>query len=372
MESPNPALEALTTLMLPLDVIIDILSRLPVKSLLRCKCLSKFFRSLIDGQDFINLHLKQSLETSSNFSLILSGFTEPDSKIFCGSLDSLDNCVEVDHPFRNCKYIRSYDTLVIGSCNGLVALHNRREGIVLFNPSTKEHRILPNFYSGLDNCYVYFDGFGYDASTDNFKLVRIIVFNNPLYTEVTVYRLKTNTWKRIENFPFYFFTNAGNGALASGALHWVANLNLNADEDDLIIAFDLKKEEFYQVPIPPAGEGGFFISTEVLGGCLSVVCMYDYERPCDFWVMKEYGVKESWTKLFSFQEGAIIPSAYVPALAYSKSGDKVLVQHQGNLYWYHLDDQRVESIVEIDCKVYNAIVCVDSLVSPNAYARSDD
>ncbi|KAJ4714706.1 putative F-box family protein [Melia azedarach] len=378
MESVDQTIKRPLTSMLPLDLIIDILSRLPVKTLLRFRCLSKFFRSLIDGPDFINLHLTRSLDTNSNLSLIFSGFANPDSRIFCGSLDSLDNCVEVDYPFRNCRYFRRYDTLVIGSCNGLVALHNREKGIVLLNPSTKKHRILPKFYSSLDDCYAYFDGFGYDASTDDFKLVRIIVFNNPLSTEVTVYSLKNNTWRRIGDFSYYFRTNRGNGVFASGALHWMATLNPQAEEDDLIIAFDLKREEFYQVPVPPSGKGRFFPCLKVLRGCLSLICTCDYKRPCELWVMKEYGMKDSWTKLFSFQLGAIIEGAHASVFAYSKSGDKVLVKQYGDHSWYDLQNQSLESIleniVEIDGKVRrysDAILCVDSLVSPNAYTRTD-
>lgn len=46
----------------------------------------------------------------------------------------------------------------------------------------------------------------------------------------------------------------------------------------------------------------------VLGGMLSIICVYCNETTFfDLWVMKDYGVKESWIKLFTMAD-ARIPS----------------------------------------------------------------
>lgn len=82
-------------------------------------------------------------------------------------------------------------------------------------------------------------------------------------------------------------------------MHWLANRNLEADEANLMVAFDLSREEFYQVPIPFAVRGRGFSACLELKGCLSIVCMYN------IWVIKEYGIKNSWTRLFAFLEGVI-------------------------------------------------------------------
>ncbi|GMN36496.1 hypothetical protein TIFTF001_006070 [Ficus carica] len=47
----------------PPEIITDIICRLPVKDLLRYRCVSKSWRSMIDGPDFIKLHSKQSMES---------------------------------------------------------------------------------------------------------------------------------------------------------------------------------------------------------------------------------------------------------------------------------------------------------------------
>lgn len=82
--------------------------------------------------------------------------------------------------------------------------------------------------------------------------------------------------KKIKKACPYHFWKPRNGVLAGGALHWLANRNPEADEANLMIAFDLSHEEFYQVPMPLAvGGGGFSACLEVLRGCLSLVCTND-------------------------------------------------------------------------------------------------
>lgn len=89
---------------------------------------------------------------------------------------------------------------MIGSCNGLLSNQNQLAGIIGLNPSTKKELILPKFCNYLDNCIAYFDGFGYDASSDDYKFVRIMVFSNsnPMSTEITVYSMKKNSWETRE------------------------------------------------------------------------------------------------------------------------------------------------------------------------------
>lgn len=73
----------------------------------------------------------------------------------------------------------------------------------------------------------------------------------------------------------------------------------------LIVAFDPVTEEYREVPMPGSNYGDFAMGVGVLGGSLCVVFNYSvYGRPdwlnpdyVVIWVMKEYGIKQSWTKL---------------------------------------------------------------------------
>ncbi|PON58759.1 F-box domain containing protein [Trema orientale] len=94
--NPNPG-SAETTRMasLPWDTIVNILSRLPVEDLLRYRCVSKRWCSLIDGPRFIKMHLDHSMETSSHLTLIRAG-----RQLHSVDLDTLNKVVRLNPPNR--------------------------------------------------------------------------------------------------------------------------------------------------------------------------------------------------------------------------------------------------------------------------------
>ncbi|PON58762.1 F-box domain containing protein [Trema orientale] len=94
---------------LPSELIGEILCRLPVKDLLRYRCVSKPWCSLIDGLDFIKRHLSHSIKMNSNIGVILT----TRNHLWLG-LDVLDSAVKLSHPFED-----GGRTEVLGSCKWL-------------------------------------------------------------------------------------------------------------------------------------------------------------------------------------------------------------------------------------------------------------
>ncbi|CAK7345020.1 unnamed protein product [Dovyalis caffra] len=115
--------------MFTVPFITDILLQLPVKSVLRFRSLSKPICSLIDGPDFINLHLNHSITTKSNHSIILKEWD-----VFNVDFDNLSAAVEVKHH----PLYAGGGTEVIGSVNGLVFLRHSERNIAVYNLSTRE------------------------------------------------------------------------------------------------------------------------------------------------------------------------------------------------------------------------------------------
>lgn len=313
----------------PIDVIVDILSRLPVKSLLRFRCVSKPLCALIDSHDFIKSHLKRSIDTKTHLSLILR-----DSYLYSLDLDSLDHAVELDHPLKS----RDFGTEVLGSCDGLVCLYNGEEDIAIWNPSTRRYRKLPveeiEFPDYFTSCQYIIYGLGYDPVTVDYKVVRFIQFYgkdvwDSFDSEVKVYSMKSNLWRRIQDFPYYLRYKRCYGVLVGSALHWVVSRKPESDTANLIAAFDLTTEEYLLVPQPEFSSKDFHMNIGELEGCLCILCNYIQKR-VDVWVMKDYGVKESWTKMFSVAQPAVIRSfEFVIPLAYSK-GDRDILLVQDN------------------------------------------
>ncbi|GFY91244.1 hypothetical protein Acr_07g0014400 [Actinidia rufa] len=110
---------------------------------------------------------------------------------------------------------------------------------------------------------------------------------------VEVFTLKTNTWRVIQGFK-NIHGIYGPGAFMNGALHWLVS---PPEGTPAIVSFDLATEILFQEVLPPPCQGfvDFTIqSVGVSGGYLSVLGG-DNAR-MEIWVMKEYGVRESWTK----------------------------------------------------------------------------
>lgn len=354
---------------LPPEILTDILFRLPVKSLLRFRCVSKTWHALIDSPVFIKSHLKKSIDTDTNLSLIINN----KGSIYSVDFDTLDGAAvldgaeELNHPLKHLKQC----IFVLGSCNGLLFLSTHGGDFWLWNPSTRKQHCLPE--SPADECPDYLNSdfilyrFGYDHVNDDYKVVKISQFASPLgfsTNEVKVYSLKTNSWKKIRGFPYYIFFNIPWGEFVSGALHWVGSQTM-FDTCDLIVAFDLGVEEYRLVPLPTDED----LSLDYLGVLEDCLCLCSSDDDCfDVWVMKDYGVKESWTKLFSITEPeVIIYSDYVAPLCYSKSGGEVLlVQDDNQLIWYDLKEKRVRD-VQIRGMVdsFEAQIYVGSLVPIN-------
>lgn len=240
----------------------------------------------------------------------------------------------------------------MGSCDGLLCLYNSEEDIVLWNPSTRRHQKLPisaiefpGDSSAFTICEKIIYGFGYDHVNDDYKVVRIVQFWDEVVNEVKVYSLKSNSWQRIKDFPYYLSYKHANGMLVNGALHWVVTPQFDSEDVKLIASFNLETEEYQLVPQPEYSEKNFHMNVGELGGSLCVLCNY-YLSYIDIWVMNDYGVKNSWVKLISVAQPYDIRSfEYLKPIAYSKSGDQVLLEQEGaKLLWYDLKSKTVKNI----------------------------
>ncbi|GAV83388.1 hypothetical protein CFOL_v3_26836 [Cephalotus follicularis] len=257
-------------------LITDIVFRLPVKPLLRFRCLSKTCCVLIDDPDFINHHLRLSIHTRSNLNLVLKNL-----HLYSVDLDSLDTAVALDYPVS-----LSGRTEAFCSSNGLIALRSSDRDIGLYNPSTRKRLKLPvepvdpTGDSSRSPGYVFY-GFGYDSVSDDYKVVRMVKFNKfedndrhgdgdgdggdnnvgyLLDYEVKVYSLRKNSWKRVYmlslylSFMFRFFYHLlhrrGYGVLVSGVLHWIFPKRPELNAPNFIVGFDLGAEAFLDVPQP--------------------------------------------------------------------------------------------------------------------------
>ncbi|XP_058202603.1 F-box/kelch-repeat protein At3g23880-like [Rhododendron vialii] len=287
---------------LPNEINVEILLRLPVKSLLRFRCACKSWCSSISDPKFVKTHLSLASSNPSYTHQRLLITNDPLCDIKSCSISSIMRheqsvtAVGVDYPFVPKRF------WIEATCDGLVCVHTDKKTIFLWNPSTKKSRKLPSItipYDWSPAC-----GLGYDTSTDDYKVV--LVFNggsNRDYhrNKVAVYALRADSWRRIADCP-HSIPMAGKGKFVSGALHWTVS---GSSSVELIVSLDLAKETYGEVLQPDYNSDGVFLSTmDVLSGYLCMLCRQwrNHGVHVDLWVMKEYGIRESWTKLVAVHD----------------------------------------------------------------------
>ncbi|OVA10577.1 F-box associated domain [Macleaya cordata] len=226
---------------------------------------------------------------------------------------------------------------MIGSCNGLICFSVPRWGTIddhvyICNPVTREYKRLTD--KSFERVAVV-NGFGYDPSSNEFKIVRIY-----LCELVQVYTLGSGSgWRNIGttnySLDYYVHPRSPMGVLVNGALHWLEYRKWR------IVAFDLADEEFHVVPSPPCLAVGYTdymncFQLRKLGRCLCVVHQARSKR-VDIWSLKktknntntcntkeqEYEESWTWSREFSIKWETDFMDEYEP-FALTKSG-KVLL-----------------------------------------------
>ncbi|XP_028123951.1 putative F-box/kelch-repeat protein At3g17570 [Camellia sinensis] len=110
-----------------------ILSRLPVKSLLRSKLVCKEWCHSIYTPQFTKLHLSQSQLTTTHHVALLES-RNPPSSIALRSIESHSDelVIEIHNSF---KYLYP-NSKIISSCNGLLLIALSHKTFIVWNPST--------------------------------------------------------------------------------------------------------------------------------------------------------------------------------------------------------------------------------------------
>ncbi|XP_062146845.1 F-box/kelch-repeat protein At3g06240-like [Alnus glutinosa] len=221
---------------LPEELIAGILSRLPVKSLLRFRCISKAWFALIKDPTFINMHLHSNTERTLIMQTTMTRNLEDDRRLnlyyFLVNLSDEDQPVEVFPPFYD-RHISSFPE-IIGCCNGLVCIRSyEHKRTVIWNPSIRKYKKLPSEPTLLaPRCRSYFAfrgkdfAFGYDPVNNDYKVLKIAQYfesHESNEFEVNVYSLKAHSWRRVEDeWPYKHLDVISSGPVyLNGAFRWL-------------------------------------------------------------------------------------------------------------------------------------------------------
>ncbi|KAF3629916.1 putative heme-binding-like protein, chloroplastic-like isoform X1 [Capsicum annuum] len=272
---------------LPLELITEILSRLPIKTLLKFKCVSKSWLALISSPEFVKFHL--SLNTNNkeytHHKFLMNcrpsyNFKDSSYKVLMNyhptynfkdcSLSSLYNessteAKELDYPMKSYSMHRRvpYGDSIVGSANGLICLVIGKTKFFLWNPSIRKYQQLPDpktsvrcfprraYGFGYDEFHDYTPrgpyGFGYDEFHDDYK---VVCFSNDVLhddgsceLEVKIYSLKSDSWRRVDDCPCpvqqYF---SGSTLMSSSWFGGAADTDVECDRSNFLVEREVKGE----------------------------------------------------------------------------------------------------------------------------------
>ncbi|GJZ61024.1 F-box protein-like protein [Tanacetum coccineum] len=278
---------------LPESVMVDILSRLLVKTIIHCKCVCKKWCNLVSDNYFVNIHLSRS-----RAGLMIHHKSEKHMRN-ChkpGILKWVEIEDEPDHHHFHHDPIMSLDLdlatifqgsqiLPVGSVNGLICLwqFGPSDNTYICNPVTREYMILPRQKYYREGYAIIVYGFGISLQTSEYKVIRTFQGNIPLdptsesrpsLLEAEVYTLGTCQWRSLGHVPYWL--SGFDGPFLNGYVHWIV---IDQDSPEKICAFDLDNETFKLFPSPPIevieDSYNHFQSLGVLKGCLCLADTFD-------------------------------------------------------------------------------------------------
>ncbi|XP_015166386.1 putative F-box protein At1g47790 isoform X3 [Solanum tuberosum] len=153
----------------PEVILMDILSRLPVQSLLRFKCVSKFWETLISEPYFKMKHLSRAKNDQDSQKLLTSLRCRKNGicSMYCCPLSPVqlvEDVQKLDFPSNptplQCTIHCCYDGLAVMEVPDNL---NEHSTFFLWNPSTRESIVLPSPEFPLDKSPCF--GLGYDSTS---------------------------------------------------------------------------------------------------------------------------------------------------------------------------------------------------------------
>lgn len=276
----------------PDDVVIQILARLPIKSLFRTKCVSKIWYHLISDNYFTKLYNEVSIRNP----MMLVEITDPtsESRPSLILVDNLRGVSEFSLDFMKDR------VKVRASCNGLLCCSSIPDKGVYYvcNPMTKEYRVLPKtrerpvtrFYPDGEATLV---GLACNLLTQKYNVV-LAGYHRSFGRRAEgtficmVFDSETNKWRKFVSLQDDNFThmNKNQVVFTNGALHWLTS------SCSCLLVLDLGSESWRKMDLPNelvCGSGNRVYLLEC-DGRLSVVQISDVWM--SIWVMEDYKSRE--------------------------------------------------------------------------------
>lgn len=229
------------------ELMIEIFLHLPVKSLVRCKCVAKKWNYLITSPEFTRLRVP-CFNSARGLILHCSSFLiNPFHEFVPFTLEN-----PIQSPFHKLNFVDDpYGIRILQSCNGLLLcrsfrVHDQPNGTYyVYNPTTQQFVTLPRLrgYRQTSKAVIGMK-LAFDPwKSPNYKVVCIRMSDDQHY-QVEIYTSETKKW-RVVGPPFlarYDIGFAYTGVYWNGAIYWECG--------DNSLRFNVEREMFEKFPMP--------------------------------------------------------------------------------------------------------------------------
>ncbi|XVF83299.1 hypothetical protein PTKIN_Ptkin16aG0475600 [Pterospermum kingtungense] len=332
------------------DMLIEILLKLPVKSIVRFKCVAKSWCHLFQSPGFISQHLSVSKKNKqhlvvyyrdrNNDNIVMRLFLD---QALVSYRDDLPRQVLPSH-FSS---LRSFEFCVD---NGLFCLHDPGNSVLaLWNPATREFKILPECTQKNIPPRVKTDrhafGFGFDPLSNDYKLIFMWDCFPSEYEqearEHAVYTMSTDSWRvfkeeEVEFFEDCFVCDNFNNACVNGVYYW--QTFKSGVVDFKVLAFNLSTEVFHLIDSPLSETCGQLLPLHDRIAIWDTHLYPDVKISNEVWVLNDD--QGHWTKVLKIEPAL---EAY-KMFGFWKNG-KVLVESiRGQLLLYDLESEEAKEL----------------------------
>ncbi|KAL9685625.1 hypothetical protein QQ045_023076 [Rhodiola kirilowii] len=399
---------------LPVHVIFDIFSRLPLKQVFICRSTCKTFRYLLSRPSYSVLSLDKaqpclllrefSRKRFPNFfdrEAYVSDLVDETrstffySKAYLVDLEEVKDCTSPANPSVLIKHeifsLPAGKLELVGSCNGLVCLYQPKTAqYYICNPLLGEWTVLPNpSYESTSNrtSSATYSLFGFCPKSKQYKIVRFIsssVLVCPS-SAVEIITVGAVSWRYIGDGPLPRTRGSFSPSPVGDILFTIdIPVGSSSSASTIICSFNLELEQFHMVPSPPHFSPDYItkLSWVNVGRLHSALCIcyIHNESTLELWTTDNQSITNpNWTQrssaTFRYWHLLFRMDKHHPAVFLDNNYD-MWMKHEGtrNVYKFshQMDEMRAFKVpgvgtgFEIVAHIPSFVRLKDALITRNA------
>ncbi|KAF5778550.1 putative F-box domain-containing protein [Helianthus annuus] len=341
-------------------LVVEVLSRLPAKSICQFKCVCKAWCAELSSNQFAILHCV-CLNKAKNQKLIsLNDMSIDVDNVISGKIE-FGSTKSISFPFETPPLSLRF----LSSLDGLLLVYCIRK-LILWNPTTNWYTILSEYYPIHGYAHEYDTGAIYYDQFNDLKVLHIKRRYNNVFA--SVYSRRFGIWRDVE---FINTTNFGSssyawsvGTLSAKTVYFIVSQSWWVIGKKFIVAFDVLSETFRLINFPLTKD---LIPSQ--GHLITLnrnIHMFVVSQPEELIVELFKLEGEVWHKVLSFQHSQIVSfqsRRHQPHIM--EYNTRILMSDWGHMVTVKLTGEELHYLQDVDTfNGVNGALFIETIISP--------